>query len=124
MQNNITLYSDSKEAHFKMLYSAFDIVNNINEKIAEVSNSTSDNNLSMYEIERLKNARNELLRKRIRFIKFSATLPYKQEKVLEMRCEQGMSWKSIATALQLGVATVKQIFCQIVTDAEKYGGIF
>lgn len=107
-----------------MLYSAFDIVNNINEKIAELSSSTGDNNLSMYEIERLKNAKNELLRKRIRFIKFSAMLPYKQEKVLEMRCEKGMSWKSIATALQLGVATVKQIFNQIETDAEKYGGIF
>ena len=124
MQNNLTLYANSKEAHFKMLYSAFDIVNNINEKIAELSSSTGDNNLSMYEIERLKNAKNELLRKRIRFIKFSAMLPYKQEKVLEMRCEKGMSWKSIATALQLGVATVKQIFNQIETYAEKYGGIF
>lgn len=123
MQNNLTLYANSKEAHFKMLYSAFDIVNNINEKIAELSSSTGDN-LSMYEIERLKNAKNELLRKRIRFIKFSAMLPYKQEKVLKMRCEKGMSWKSIATALQLGVATVKQIFNQIETDAEKYGGIF
>ena len=119
MQNNLTLYANSKEAHFKMLYSAFDIVNNINEKIAELSSSTGDNNLSMYE-----NAKNELLRKRIRFIQFSAMLPYKQEKVLEMRCEKGMSWKSIATALQLGVATVKQIFNQIETDAEKYGGIF
>lgn len=124
MQNNLILCSDSQEAHFKMLYSAFDIVNNINEKIAELSSSTGDNNLSMYEIERLKNAKNELLRKRIRFIQFSAMLPYKQEKVLEMRCEKGMSWKSIATALQLGVATVKQIFNQIETDAEKYGGIF
>ena len=124
MQNNLTLYANSKEAHFKMLYSVFDIVNNINEKIAELSSSTGDNNLSMYEIERLKNAKNELLRKRKRFIKFSAMLPYKQEKVLEMRCEKGMSWKSIATALQLGVATVKQIFNQIETDAEKYGGIF
>ena len=124
MQNNLILCSDSQEAHFKMLYSAFDIVNNINEKIAELSSSTGDNNLSMYEIERLKNAKNELLRKRIRFIKFSAMLPYKQEKVLEMRCEKGMSWKRIATALQLGVATVKQIFNQIETDAEKYGGIF
>ena len=124
MQNNLTLYANSKEAHFKMLYSAFDIVNNINEKIAKLSSSTGDNNLSMYEIERLKNAKNELLRKRIRFIQFSAMLPYKQEKVLEMRCEKGMSCKSIATALQLGVATVKQIFNQIETDAEKYGGIF
>ena len=26
MQNNLTLYANSKEAHFKMLYSAFDIV--------------------------------------------------------------------------------------------------
>ena len=52
MQNNLTLYANSKEAHFKMLYSAFDIVNNINEKIAELSSSTGDNNLSMYEIER------------------------------------------------------------------------
>ena len=69
-----------------MLYSAFDIVNNINEKIAKLSSSTGDNNLSMYEIERLKNAKNELLRKRIRFIQFSAMLPYKQEKVLEMVC--------------------------------------
>lgn len=124
MQNNITLYSDSKEAHFKMLYSAFDIVNNINEKIEELSSSASDNNQSMGEIERLKNAKNELLRKRIRFIKFSIRLPYQHEKVLEMRCEQGMSWKSIATVLHLGVATVKQIFNQIETDAEKYGGIF
>lgn len=82
MQNNLTLYANSKEAHFKMLYSAFDIVNNINEKIAKLSSSTGDNNLSMYEIERLKNAKNELLRKRIRFIQFSAMLPYKQEKVL------------------------------------------
>ena len=46
MQNNLTLYANSKEAHFKMLYSAFDIVNNINEKIAKLSSSTGDNNLS------------------------------------------------------------------------------
>lgn len=51
-------------------------------------------------------------------------LPYEQEKVLEMRCEQGMSWKSIAAALHLGVATVKQMFSQIEAAAEQYGGIF
>lgn len=124
MQNNLTLYADSKEAHFKMLYSAFDIVNNINEKIAELSSSASDNNQTMDETERLENAKKELLRKRIRFIKFSIMLPYEQEKILEMRCEEGMSWKSIATSLHLGVATVKQIFNQIEADAEKYGGIF
>ena len=47
MQNNLTLYANSKEAHFKMLYSAFDIVNNINEKISKISSYTCDNNLSI-----------------------------------------------------------------------------
>lgn len=124
MQNNLNLCSDSKETHFKMLYAAYDIANNLDKKIEKLNRSAGNNNQDLLETERLENTKNNLLRKHIRFIKFSVMLPYMQGKVLEMRCEQGMSWKSIAAALHLGVATVKQMFAQIEAAAEQYGGIF
>lgn len=124
MQNNSNLCSDSKETHFKMLYAAHDIADNIDGKIAKLNHSAGNDNQTQLKTERLENTKKELLCKHIQLIKFSVMLPYEQEKVLEMRCEQGMSWKSIAAALHLGVATVKQMFAQIEAAAEQYGGIF
>ncbi len=124
MQNNSNLCSDSKEAHLKMLYAVHDIADNIDGKIAMLNHSAGNNNQNLLETERLENTKKELHCKHIQLIKFSVMLPYEQEKVLEMRCEQGMSWKSIAAALHMGVATVKQMFSQTEAAAEQYGGIF
>ena len=107
-----------------MLYAAHDSADNIDGKIAKRNHSAGNNNQNLLETERLENTKKELLCKHIQLIKFSVMLPYEQEKLLEMRCEQGMSWKSIAAALHLGVATVKQMFSQIEAAAEQYGGIF
>lgn len=124
MQNDSKPCLNSKEAHFKMLYAAYDIADNLDEKIEGLNRSVGNNYQNLFKAERLENTKNELLCKHIRFIKFSVMLPYLQEKVLEMRCEQGMSWKSIAATLHLGVATVKKMFTQIEAAAEQFGGIF
>lgn len=68
---------------------------------------------------------NELFLRRARFDLFCfRELDTRERKVLELRCDRCMGWKSIAAELEIAVTTAKRIFDEVSQKAEKYGGFF
>lgn len=120
-------YNVNKTEHFKKLFSAFDTVRLIDESVEKLYRSAAAidcKNLIVDDVADLQEIKNNLLRQRIRFIAFIATLEPREAKVLELRCEKNMEWKRVAAALNMSTTNVKRIFGEVSWKAEKYGGIF
>lgn len=68
---------------------------------------------------------NELFFRRARFDLFCfKELDTRERKVLELRYEKCMGWKSIAAELNISTTTAKKILNDVSQKAEKYGGFF
>ena len=120
-------YNVNKSEHFKKLFSAFDTVRLIDKNIEKLYQSATAMDRKEFVVDSvadLQEIKNNLLRQRFRFISFIVTLEQREAKVLEMRCEKNMSWKQVASALNMSDTTAKSIFKKIAQKAEKYGGIF
>ena len=120
-------YNVNKSEHFKKLFSAFDTVRLIDkniEKLYQSAPAMDRKELGVDSVADLQEIKNNLLRQRIRFIAFIATLDPREAKVLEMRCEKDMGWKQVASPLNMSDTTAKSIFNKTAQKAEKYGGIF
>lgn len=120
-------YNVNKTEHFKKLFSAFDTVRIIDENIEKLYQSAAlidRKDLAVDSVADLQEIKNNLLRQRVRFIAFIATLDPREAKVLEMRCEKSMGWKRISAALGMSDTNAKRIFGEVSRKAEKYGGIF
>lgn len=107
-----------------MLYAACDIADKIKEQIKQLTDNAENSSELSNEADKLQTVINELMMKRIRFIRFSVSLTMDEYKVLELRCKNCLSWKNTAAEMHLGVATVKALYKRAEEAAEQFGGIF
>ncbi len=124
MDENGKLHNSSITEHFKTLYATCDIADEINRRIDRLKSSSGDKSTIEDEIDRLQVVVHDLMMKRIRFIRFTITLDRTANKVLELRCEECLSWKNIAFRMNLSETTVRRLYKQVCEAAEKYGDIF
>lgn len=118
------LDNGNKTEQFKMLYAACDIADEIKKQIEKITNIAEKDGAVSAEADKLQAVINDLMTKRMRLICFTVTLTVDENRVLELRCKDCLSWKNIATQMYLGVTTVKRLYKRVEEAAEQFGGIF
>lgn len=117
------LYKGNITEYFKMLYAACDIADEIKKKINQTNNTSDNSGTIAVEADKIQDVINELMIKRIRFIRFTAALTMDENKVLKLRCEDCLSWKNIAAEMHLGVTTIKALYKRVEAAAEQFEGL-
>lgn len=117
------MYKGNKTEYFKMLYAACDIADELKRKIDRTNNTSDNSGAIAAEAGKIQDVIDELMIKRIRFIRFTAALTMDENKVLKLRCENCLSWKNIAAEMHLGVTTVKALYKRVEAAAEEFEGL-